>query len=266
MVDIAAHYERPLSDLGNVRLLPRVGEDNVLVHFDRQDRAQPTRLYEDIRDAALKWGARTLVLDSLHDLFGGNEISRTHARQFIGYLRQLALELDGAVVLTAHPSVAGMSTGTGTSGSTAWSNAVRSRLYLTRPTDDDTDDNLRTLKTMKQNYGVRQDGLELRWESGIFVRTAPIGGDPFREAEAAFLNCLDKAVEEGRRVSASPNSGTFAPKVFVRMPQARKLSADKLRRAMDALFAASEIQVIEHRKPNRHTVEVIARVKAPGPS
>jgi hypothetical protein len=85
--------------------------------------------------------------------------------------------------------------------------------------------------------------------------------DPFHEAEAAFLDCLDKATAEGRYASAHPNSPTFAPKMFSRMPQARGCRKDKLQRAMDSLFSAGRIRIGEVRKANRHTVEAIVRAE-----
>jgi hypothetical protein len=36
----------------------------------------------------------------------------------------------GSVVLIAHPSLTGINTGTGISGSTQWHNSVRARFYL----------------------------------------------------------------------------------------------------------------------------------------
>src|SRR4029079_1534383 len=96
-------------------------------------------------------------LDTLADFFAGDEISRTHARQFIGMLRGLAIEFERCILLLAHPQLSGMSSGSGTSGSTAWSNSVRSRLYLERVKDDrgvEQDTDARVLKTMKANYSA----------------------------------------------------------------------------------------------------------------
>jgi RecA-family ATPase len=225
MADIAAHYRRDLDALNDVHPASRVGEENLLVHFDKNDVAHPTALYQELAIQAADLDVRLIVLDSLHDLFGGNEIIRTHARQFIGLLRKLALGINGAVLLCAHPSVAGMNSGTGTSGSTGWNNAVRSRLYLTRPKDDDdNDDNGRVLKTVKSNYGPLGNDLEVTWRDGVFVRNIVDTSDPYGQAELMFLECLDKSAREGRHVSASPNSPSFAPKSFVRMPQAKALT------------------------------------------
>ena len=60
------------------------------------------------------------------------------------------------------------------SGSTAWSNSVRSRLYLHRPDGvsiDGDDDDARILEVMKANYGPIGQRFELRWCDGRFIRT-----------------------------------------------------------------------------------------------
>ncbi|WP_369675560.1 AAA family ATPase, partial [Enterococcus faecium] len=75
-------------------------------------------------------------LDTLADLHSGQENDRTTARQFIGLLRGLAIRHGCAVVLLAHPSLTGMASGSGLSGSTAWNASVRSRLYLERVVQD----------------------------------------------------------------------------------------------------------------------------------
>ena len=41
--------------------------------------------------------------------------------------------MDGAVIASAHPSRAGLKTGEGDSGSTAWNAGFRSRLYFSAP-------------------------------------------------------------------------------------------------------------------------------------
>ena len=260
MADIAAHYDVGFDRLTGVHLSSRVGDDNVLVRFDRNDVAQPTALYDEIEVKAADLDVRLIVLDSLHDLFGGDEIKRSHARQFIGHLRRLALKINGAVLLNAHPSIAGMNSGTGSSGSTAWNNAVRSRLYLTRPqADDNADDDVRILRTVKSNYAALGRNIEMKWRDGVFACNAP-SADPSGHATAIFLQCLDKTTAEGRYASAAKNSQSYAPKMFLGLSQANGVSRDKLERAMEQLFAENKIRVADHRKSNRHTVEAIVKV------
>ena len=222
VTDIAAHYCCTLDRLTNIELTSRVGEENILVHFGKNDIGAPTPFYDELITHALDIAARLVVLDSLHDVFGGDEISRTHARQFVGFLRRLALKIDGTVLFCGHPSLSGLSSGIGSSGSTAWNNAVRSRLYLTKPEDKNASDDARVLKTVKANYGPLGE-IGLTWQRGVFVhKTHP--GDPYGQASQAFLDCLDKVVSEGRFVSPTYQSPTYAPRVFSRMPQARGLT------------------------------------------
>ena len=115
---------------------------------------------------------RLVVLDALADVYAGEENARAQARQFIGLLRGLAIKHDLAVVLIAHPSLSGMAADSGTSGSTAWSNSVRARLYLERILDEgnrEIDPDLRVLRVKKSNYGPVGLELRLRWQSGAFV-------------------------------------------------------------------------------------------------
>ena len=126
--------------LGDLRLWPSVGFDNLLMTFDGHDagKGELTDFFATLLEEVTSFGARLVVLDTAADLFGGNENVRTQVRQFLANAcGRLAREIDGAVVLCAHPSVSGMASGSGSSGSTAWNNTVRSRLYLTRAADTD---------------------------------------------------------------------------------------------------------------------------------
>jgi hypothetical protein len=61
-------------------------------------------------------------------LFALPENDRSQTRQFISLLRRLAIVSNGSVVLLSHPSLTGINSGSGISGSTAWHNSVRSRM------------------------------------------------------------------------------------------------------------------------------------------
>ena len=113
-----------------------------------------------------------LVIDNLADVFSGNENNRSLAKHFVGILRGLAIRYDCTVLLLGHPSLSGLNSGSGMSGSTAWSNSVRSRLYLTATrdktdnTDEEIDSDQRWLKAMKANYSKLAEPISLRWQDG----------------------------------------------------------------------------------------------------
>lgn len=99
--------------------------------------------------------------------------------------------------------------GSGTSGSTAWNNSVRSRLYLERIADEghEPDPDRRRLRTMKSNYGRVGGEIPLRWQQGVFL-AEEAGQAPMLDrmaagakAERVFLKLLEEFAEQGRRVN-----------------------------------------------------------------
>lgn len=172
---INARYGCDMGDLEDMLMIERVGRDNNIMDFDRRtDDGRPTTLFEQIRTTVTEHGAQLVVLDTVADVFSGNEIIRNQVRRFISHLRRFAMQIQGTVVLTQHPSNEGMASGSGISGSRGWNNSVRSRMYLTRDgKKDDGDQNVRWLKTMKANYGASGGKIKLRWTQGVFIRDEP---------------------------------------------------------------------------------------------
>jgi RecA-family ATPase len=126
-----------------------------------------------MKDTARVLRPRLILLDNSADIFGGNENDRAQVRQFIGLLRGLAIASGAAILLTSHPSLTGMNTGSGLSGSTAWNASVRSRLYLKRAAtekDEEPDPDLRVVEVMKANYGPVGETITVRWKDGLFLK------------------------------------------------------------------------------------------------
>ncbi|MCR9077012.1 MAG: AAA family ATPase, partial [bacterium] len=271
MAAILPHLNASFADLGDrLTYIPRVGLDNLMVRYDaRTGEPEETKFHSDVMNHALETGARLLVLDSLHDLYGGNENHRGQVRHFIGSLRQIALEIEGAVLLAAHPSAAGLASGSGTSGSTAWNAAVRSRLYLKRPgTDEDEgppDRSLRILQHPKSNYSADGGEWRLHLHDGAFVREEQAGSGMLGtierlNTEDAFLAALDRLGEQGRHVTDASNSPRYAPKVMAASSiGGKRFTKTELRRAMEALFGRGEIVVGTTIGPDRHPRNCIVR-------
>ncbi|HEV3176024.1 MAG TPA: AAA family ATPase [Stellaceae bacterium] len=213
LAPVLRHYGAQCSDVAqSLSLVSAVGSDNLLLEFPSPyEPGRPTALYHRIRETALEMGAGLILLDSLHDLFGGNENDRRHARQFVAELRKLALATEGAVFLTGHPSKDGRLTGSGEAGSTAWNNAVRSRLYLTAPRQDPEGEarDHRELKTMKANYAPAGGVSRIRWERGVFVEDAagrPRGMVDALSLDRDLVEGLRALIENGALVPADPNA------------------------------------------------------------
>lgn len=262
---INREYGIGFGDLENLSWVSRVGDNAVMMAFDSGDHGTPTELYQQIYDAARNFGAQLIVLDALHDVFAGNENARPQARQFINLLHGLARDCDGAVVLCAHPSLTGMSSGSGMSGSTAWNNAVRSRLYLSRPKADDgaeIDEHERTLRRVKANY-ASGDSFRCRWKDGVFTAIEIPGGifgtiDRHR-AEHVFLDILTAMESVGRTVSDNRHSGTYAPRIFAKRPDREDFQKADFERAMESLFAQKKIKIETYGdRPSRQFKKIVA--------
>lgn len=167
------HYGLKMAQLEGMLLESRPGRDSVLMDFPRWGAdGKKTVMMDQLSYKAKEHKAKIVVLDTVADVFSGNEIDRNQPRTFIRALRKLALEIQGVVILTQHPSVEGMASGSGRSGSTGWNNSVRSRLYLTMPKrkpDDDSPTNERLLRTMKNNYSKFGGKIPIKWDRGVFV-------------------------------------------------------------------------------------------------
>jgi hypothetical protein len=158
-----------LGEAHHLTILPMVGADTVLA-AEEKGRLRTTKVYDSLC-SNLEWHEpMLLILDNLADVFSGNENNRSLAKQFIGFLRRLCLRFDCTILLLGHPSLSGRASGTGESGSTAWNNSVRVRLYLCKPDGEDVDENARVLEIKKANYSASGTRLELSWCDHRLIR------------------------------------------------------------------------------------------------
>lgn len=170
---INAAYGLQAHHLEYMRLHPRLGFDNLLMTFDVQNVPHLTELFASLCSYLTQFPPTLVVLDTLSDIFGGNELSRNHARTFVqGVGGRIARHWNCGVVVLAHPSAAGLATKSGTAGSTAWNNTFRSRIYMTRP-EDDEDGDTRLLSRMKANYAPKKGEITVEWKNGAFLPVGP---------------------------------------------------------------------------------------------
>jgi RecA-family ATPase len=260
---IARWHNAPLADFKDqLHILSLAGQDAVLGHEDRNGLIKPTPLFHQLVEAAGDIKPKFIGLDTSADVFAGAENDRSQVRQFIGLLRGMAIAGNSAVIVCAHPSLTGINTGTGLSGSTAWHNSVRARAYLHSVTVDNTepDKTLRQLDFMKSNYSAIADSITLRWKDGVFVPEPKLGSlekvAAETKADEAFLQLLKRFTEQGRHVSATPTSPTYAPAVFAKEGTVNKAQlADAMRR----LFSANKIRVETYGRPSRPYQHIVVQ-------
>lgn len=253
---IRLHHGVDWSAMSGLTLRTLAGEDALLA-VETKIALMQTTLFDEIEARAKGEQPVLIVLDTLADMYPANENDRAKVRQFIGILRGLAIRNRCAVVLLSHPSLTGMNSGSGTSGSTAWNNSVRSRLYLERIISDtghEADPDERRLTTKKANYGRVGSEMLLKWERGVFVSAGAVrsvnSAEVLAHNEEVFLKLLSIRVKQG--LDVSPNvSNNYAPKVLAKLPEAKGISTKALETAMLRLLEREMLKIEEKGPPSR---------------
>jgi RecA-family ATPase len=257
---IAGHYGVAFKELieGGLHVLCLLGEDATLCTQSRSGKVETTILYKRLYEAAGDIKPKNISIDTLSRAFSGNEIDRVQVYAFAMHMQALAMVGGGSVTVLSHPSLQGISSGSGISGSTAWHGAFRFRQYLRGIKSEDgeqPDSDLRQLEFKKNQYGPIGESVVLRYQRGLFL---PEGGvcslDKMareQKADDVFLNLLARYDREGRNVSDKPTSPTYAPANFRKEKEASGLRKEDLADAMRRLFAVGKIHIESYGKPSR---------------
>jgi RecA-family ATPase len=208
------------ADLGDLHFTDRAGEECELFGPRERDpySVDVTGLWHRFAAKVAQIKPRLIVVDTAADVFAGNENARPQVRKFVRRLAGLALRHDAAVLLCSHPSLAGMNTGSGLSGSTGWFNSVRAHLYMT--TDED-DKDTRKLQAMKPNYAPLGPELRLRYDDGAFVRfedeTGELGRIKRKQLEREIVELVAEGEARESLYSAHARAEhRYLPAVFLR--------------------------------------------------
>lgn len=127
-----------------------------------------TDTYKEMSTIIQAEGIGLVIVDNASDAYGGDEIQRRQVRAFIRALAMVIKPTNAGCLLLAHVdknTSRGRKPegGEGYSGSTAWHNSARSRLFLTRGEDD-----LLTLEHQKSNLSKIREPIKLEWaEDGL---------------------------------------------------------------------------------------------------
>ena len=267
---IAKHHGVTFEELteGGLHVLPLLGKDATLCAVTRGGNIETTDLYRRIYEAAGDIKPKNISIDTLSRAFAGNEIDRVQVYAFAMHMQALAMVADGSVTVLSHPSLAGINSGTGLSGSTAWHGAFRFRQYLKGVKADQgeqPENDLRELEFKKNQYGPLGESIVLRYQAGLFL---PVTGASNLDraartttAEAVFVDLLRRFSGQHRNVSDKPTAPNFAPTAFAKEEEAKKhrLKQPELVQAMRNLFAADKIGIHEYGRPSRPYTNLILK-------
>jgi RecA-family ATPase len=274
---IARHYGVTFKALveGGLHVLPLLGKDAVLCAANpKSGRVEVTELYDQIYEAAGDLKPINISVDTLSRAFAGNEIDRVQVYAFAMHMQALAKAASGSVTILSHPSLAGMASGSGISGSTAWHGAFRFRQYLKgvkapgaeeiSPERPEPDNGLRLLEFKKNQYGPLGASIALRYENGLFL--PELGATDAEklarqeQVQQVFMQLLGRFNGQGRNAGHARTSNNYAPVTFAKETEAIKhgLRRADFEAAMRDLFAAGRIKVETYGRPSRPFQRLIA--------
>ena len=213
---------------GKLHLIDATAHDPVLYAQQDRSKSSTTPTYDALRAYVRDVKPALLILDNASDVFAGSEIDRTAVRAFMRHAALLGRDVDAATLLLAHVDK-GTSRGDrsknteGYSGSTAWSNSARSRLFMSR-----ADDGTITLEHQKSNLGKLRDPIRLFWPDGglpqVDLEFGPVvQGIADRNHEKVLLKLVNEFTQRGEFVTTATTSRTHAAKLLRHEPTYPKL-------------------------------------------
>jgi RecA-family ATPase len=229
---------------------------------------RPTRAMLELAAGIEQLAPIAIAVDNVAATFAGNQNDRVSVRSYVNLWRQIAHgPSKPAVLLLDHPSLSGLTNGSGRGGNMDWRNAVRSALWL-HPSDDraEAERGIRILETAKSNYGPPGNPLRLQWaDGGLQLEHAPtslhrIAKDT--ECDDTFLRLLDQREGQGRHVSAEAKAATYAAKAFADMPNNGGFTRNAFAGAMERLLQSGKIVQVMHGPPSRQRGHLVRKPAA----
>jgi RecA-family ATPase len=224
----------------------------------RTGKVEPTKTFSRFREIVLDTKPKLVAIEAASDVFDVDEIVRGQAKACVRLLQGLAIEADAALLLLYHPSLSGITSGRGTSGSTQWNNTMRSRLYfqnLPGSKDDDPDARQKVLEVMKANRGPTGEKVILEWRNGLFVppKTATTVERAAREqhVDQSFMAALRRLLGQNQDIAPGKTSTNSAVKLMRGSTETKGIRNDELFDAQQRLLDANVIVIEAYGPPSR---------------
>ncbi|WP_018876732.1 AAA family ATPase [Thioalkalivibrio sp. ALE31] len=254
----------------HLKVLDATEGDPVLfreVFEDGARRGATTPAFKTLDREAVEHRAGLVIIDNASDTFDANEVERARVRAYMRALAGMARRTDGAVLLLAHvdkstAKASGSRQGSpeGYSGSTAWHNSARSRLFLTASGDG------LTLEHQKANLATKAAPLDLVWEGGLLVPrsdsewVAEEADLNRQQDEEDVLNAIRAAMDSGEDIPtgrAGPGTTHHVLTRYPDLPEHLRGGGGKRRfwEALARLERAGKIRREEYRSPQRKPKE-----------
>jgi RecA-family ATPase len=163
-----------------------------------------------------------------------------------------------------------MSNDSGFSGSTAWHNSPRARLYLKgidkkkREEGEEPTTDQRSLEFRKNQYGPPAQDIVLSYQNGLFLPVVGATVDKVQrnlEAEECYLGMLLMLTRQGQDLATAKRAENYAPSVIYNHPKGKFfINQKEVETTQQRLLDANKIRIEEDGPPSKRRKRIV-----PGP-
>lgn len=245
-VPIARWLKTGIESFGDFVLVPRHGCDNAMVTSEF-GKLQFTGNLLTLKEQALDLQARVVILDNVAQIYGANENDRYSVTAF---MNALSGALPGvAILMLGHPS---RGLNSEFSGSSAWENVARTRIYLgaslpDQKQEDEPSPDTRYLSRRKSNYSSK-DWRRCSFKDGVLMPDDVTEGDGIlgvlkaAQAERTVLQGIAKLADMGVYPTDGATSPRFLPRALGEYKLNDGLSRNQLADAMRRLMIDGKLE------------------------
>ncbi len=194
-----------------IRVVSRLGMDNLLCTVDKSGKLRPEKFYRELKQGAEDFFGNdggVLILDTLSDIFGGDENNRNHVSQFVKFLlNKLGQDLRTTIIVLAHPG----KSNAGFSGSSAWEGSFRCRWEIGYAKD--VSDGLLKFTLAKSNTSKAGEYVLLQNKDGVMQQVSEAQQDDW--AKNALVELIDEAYQSDNPFGRGSRSSRPIEKVKV---------------------------------------------------
>jgi len=239
---IRKHVGLPIGD-APFWAMTRVGKPSTLAIGDR-GRVTPGPFYPELDEilSQLPEGPKVLFLDTAADMFAGSENDRSEVNSFSKViLSKLGIKHHATIILISHPPKANSKGESATySGSTAWNNAARARVFLRY--QDKKKNAYRVLSNEKNNYSEAGKELTLQYSHGVYIPVETV--EVFSVLDTAVFEAIQTAEHAGRKLSMRKQSSMFIGNVRITDTNNQVRSNTEIIESVRRLIQAGRVEEI----------------------
>jgi hypothetical protein len=234
-------YGRMPSDTP-MHVIFRVGHDSVLC-IEQNGRTAKGPFWKTLNGLLQKYpGPKLLMIDTVADVYAGDESNRSGVTTFLkANIGELAMRNNATPILLAHPPKSNHDY----SGSTAWHNSVRNRVYLEHP-DPDARGIYRTMTNRKSNSSAGNEEMTLMWKNWLFV---PVDRTELQSVQdSAVQSAINAAASAGEPLAFSHQSPRYIGKTQILDCEGKPMTGSAIRDIVNRLIASGIVRNVSGAK------------------